>query len=107
MPTLLKRKDIILLDVQTAEEFADAHFEGAVNIPVDELRQRLGELDKSKQIYVNCYSGLRSYIACRILTANGFTCSNLSGGMRFYRVVEEGGVYDGLPRHLGGLPCDR
>lgn len=106
MSTLLKRKDITLLDVQTKEEYADAHFKGSVNIPVDELRQRLGELDKTKPIYVNCYSGLRSYIACRILTANGFTCSNLSGGMRFYRVVEEGGVYDGLPRHLCGLPCD-
>lgn len=103
MPALLKRNDIILLDVQTEGEFEEAHFEGALNIPVDELRSRMNELDRGKTVYVNCYSGLRSYIACRILSANGFECSNLSGGMRFYRVVEEGGSYDDLPRHLCGM----
>ncbi len=94
-----------LLDVQTPGEYEEAHFEGAVNIPVDELRSRLGELDKSKKVYVNCYSGLRSYIACRILTANGFDCSNLSGGIRFYRTVCEGG-YDTAARHLCGIKAD-
>lgn len=90
-----------LLDVQTAEEYAEAHFPGAVNIPVDSLRARIGELDASRPVYVNCYSGLRSYIACRILAAKGFDCSNLSGGMRFYRAVAEGSA-DGTPRHLCG-----
>ena len=93
----------ILLDVQTAGEFAEAHLKGAVNIPVDELRSRMGELDKTKKIYVNCYSGLRSYIACRMLSAEGFDCSNLSGGIRFYKVVAEGGSYDSVSRHLCGM----
>ena len=93
----------LLLDVQTAGEFAEAHLKGAVNIPVDELRSRMGELDKTKKIYVNCYSGLRSYIACRMLSAEGFDCSNLSGGIRFYKVVAEGGSYDSVSRHLCGM----
>ena len=93
----------VLLDVQTRGEYEAAHLNGAVNIPVDELRGRMNELDKSKTIYVNCYSGLRSYIACRMLTANGFQCSNLAGGIRFYKVVAEGGGYDEASRHLCGI----
>ena len=93
----------VLLDVQTRGEYEAAHLNGAVNIPVDELRGRMNELDKSKTIYVNCYSGLRSYIACRMLTANGFQCSNLAGGIRFYKVVAEGGGYDEVSRHLCGI----
>ena len=58
-----------------------------MNIPLHKLRERLGELDKSKKIYVNCFSGMRSYIACRILMGNGFDCSNLAGGWRFYQLV--------------------
>ncbi len=100
--SVAEEKDALFLDVQTAEEFAVAHLEGAVNIPVDELRSRMGELDKSKKLYVNCYSGLRSYIACRMLSAAGFDCSNLAGGIRFYKVVAEGGGYDAVPRHLCG-----
>lgn len=105
MDAIKGETSVFLLDVQTRGEFEEAHFEGAVNIPVDELRSRLGELDKSKKIYVNCYSGLRSYIACRILAANGFDCSNLSGGIRFYRTVCEGG-YDTAARHLCGIKAD-
>ena len=93
----------VLLDVQTRGEYEAAHLNGAVNIPVDELRGRMNDLDKSKTIYVNCYSGLRSYIACRMLTANGFQCSNLAGGIRFYKVVAEGGGYDEVSRHLCGI----
>ena len=103
MAAIFADKNALLLDTQTPEEFAQAHFDGAVNIPVDELRKRLPELDKSKKIYVNCYSGLRSYIACRILSAHGFDCSNLAGGMRFYKAVAEGGPYDNVPRHPCGI----
>lgn len=106
VPAISQREDAVLLDVQTPGEFAQAHLRGAVNIPVDELRARLGELDRGKTVYVNCYSGLRSYIACRILAANGFSCSNLAGGIRFYKVVAEGGGYDEAPRHLCGLGCE-
>ena len=76
-----------LLDVRTTGEFAQGHIDGFVNIPVDELRERLGELDRGKPVYVICQSGLRSYIACRILAGNGFDCYNFSGGFRFYDAV--------------------
>ena len=99
-------ENALLLDVQTRGEYEAAHLSGAVNIPVDELRGRMGELDKSKTIYVNCYSGLRSYIACRMLASNGFRCSNLAGGIRFYKVVAEGGVYDEVSRHLCGVKVE-
>ena len=106
MEKICRAENALLLDVQTREEFAAAHFEGAVNIPVDELRGRIGELDKGKKIYVNCYSGLRSYIACRMLAAKGYDCSNLAGGIRFYKVVAEGGVYDSVSRHLCGVQSE-
>ena len=78
---------VTLLDTRTVEEFAHGHIDGFYNIPVDELRERLGELDKRKLVYVICQSGLRSYIACRILAGNGFDCYNFSGGFRFYDAV--------------------
>ena len=78
---------VTLLDTRTVGEYAGGHIDGFVNIPVDELRERLGELDKGKPVYVICQSGLRSYIACRILSGNGFECYNFSGGFRFYDAV--------------------
>ena len=78
---------VTLLDTRTAQEYSRGHIDGFMNIPVDELRERLGELDKSKPVYVICQSGLRSYIACRILAGNGFDCYNFSGGFRFYDAV--------------------
>ena len=78
---------VTLLDTRTVGEYAGGHIDGFTNIPVDELRERLGELDKGKPVYVICQSGLRSYIACRILTGNGFECHNFSGGFRFYDAV--------------------
>ena len=78
---------VILLDTRTPAEYGRGHIEGAVNLPLDELRERLPELERGKPIYVNCHSGLRSYLACRILMQNGFECYNLSGGYRFYQIV--------------------
>ena len=78
---------VTLLDTRTPQEYAGGHIDGFVNIPVDELRERLGELDRGKPAYVICQSGLRSYIACRILSENGFDCYNFSGGFRFYDAV--------------------
>ena len=77
-----------LLDARTPREYSMGYAEGFVNIPVDELRSRLDELDVSKPVYVMCQSGLRSYIACRILSGKGFDCYNFAGGYRFYRTVE-------------------
>ena len=82
--SLPKDGSVTLLDTRTPLEYARGHAEGFVNIPVDDLRGRLGELDRAKPVYVMCQSGLRSYLACRILMQNGFDCYNFSGGYRFY-----------------------
>lgn len=87
MEKLPRDGSIILLDVRTKEEFEDGHIEGFINIPVDELRERLGEIEKEKPVYVICQSGLRSYIASRILEGNGYEAWNFSGGFRFYDAV--------------------
>ena len=80
----------ILLDARTVYEYKKGHIDGYINIPVDDLRGRLSELDSSKPVYVICQSGLRSYLACRILSQNGFDCYNFSGGYRFYvSVIKE------------------
>lgn len=78
---------VTLLDTRTSVEYEAGHVDGFINIPVDSLRRNLDRLDKTKSVYVMCQSGLRSYIACRILTGEGFDCFNFSGGYRFYENV--------------------
>ena len=80
---------VTLLDTRTPGEYAGGHAEGFVNIPVDELRDRLDEIPAGKPVYVMCQSGLRSYVACRILAQRGFVCYNFSGGYRLYAAVTE------------------
>lgn len=80
-------ESITLVDTRTEKEHFSGHVKGFINIPVDDLRDRLDEIDKAKPVYVMCQSGLRSYIACRILTQNGYDCYNFSGGYRFYESV--------------------
>ena len=87
IPNLPQDGSVTLLDTRTAEEYRQGHIEGFRNIPVDELRERLDELEPGKPVYVICQSGLRSYIACRILAGYGFDCYNFSGGFRFYDAV--------------------
>lgn len=87
MPKLLGDASVTLLDVRTAEEYNRGHIDGFINIPVDYLRERLGALDFGKPVYVMCQSGLRSYIAARILAGNGYDCYNFTGGFRFYDAV--------------------
>ncbi|MBQ3557730.1 MAG: FAD-dependent oxidoreductase [Oscillospiraceae bacterium] len=76
-----------LLDARTPVEYAGGHMEGFRNIPLDDLRDRLDEIEPGKPVYVTCQSGLRSYIACRILEANGHEAYNFAGGFRFYDAV--------------------
>ena len=78
---------VTILDTRTVLEVSRGKIEGFMHIPLDSLRERIGELPKDKQIYVHCHSGLRSYIACRILSGNGFDCYNLAGGWRLYESV--------------------
>lgn len=98
-----KDGSVTLLDVRTPQEVAVQGLirPDAVNIPVDELRNRMGELDPSKPVYVNCYSGLRSYLACRMLGQRGFQCSHLSGGWRFWSYVTTDRTHEAAPTH----PC--
>ncbi len=78
---------VTLLDTRTEREYSRGHIDGFKNIPIDELRERIGELELGKPVYVICQSGLRSYIATRILEGCGFEAYNFAGGFRFYDAV--------------------
>ena len=78
---------VTLLDARTADEYSQGHIDDFKNIPVDELRERLKEVEPGKPVYVICQSGLRSYIACRILNGYGYEAYNFAGGFRFYDTV--------------------
>lgn len=80
----INKDNYVLLDVRTSDEFENGHIEGAINIPIDNLRNRLNELDKGKDIILYCQVGLRGYIATRILLQNGYKVKNLSGGYKSY-----------------------
>lgn len=88
IPSLRERDDVILLDTRTPFEYMRGAADGFINIPLDDLRARLGELDKTKKIYVMCQSGLRSYLATRILIQNGFDTYNFAGGFRLYGSIK-------------------
>ena len=76
------KENVLVLDVRTEMEFDNAHIEGAINIPVDSLRERISELDTNKEVLAYCQVGLRGYIASRILSQNGFKVKNLTGGYK-------------------------
>ena len=86
-PALPRDGSVTLLDTRTVGEFRRGHIEGFQNIPVDELRERIHEITPGKPVYVICQSGLRSYIATRILEGYGFEAYNFAGGFRFYDAV--------------------
>ena len=95
--SLKKDKNNLFIDVRSEDEYQSGHIDGAINIPLDELRNHLNEIDKNKMLCINCQSALRSYIACRILSQYGFKCKHLSGGYRIYsnymndlRFIKEG-----------------
>ncbi|MBB4038056.1 MAG: CoA-disulfide reductase [Dysgonomonas mossii] len=74
-----------LLDVRTSEECSEGYIKGAMNIPLDELRSRIKEIPKEKDVLIYCAVGLRGYIASRILAQYGFSnVLNLSGGYTTY-----------------------
>lgn len=81
------KADALLLDVRSEREYAAGHIAGAINLPLDGLRQTAGQLPRDKKLYIYCHSGLRSYIACRILGQLGWECYNLSGGYHLYHTV--------------------
>ncbi|MBC2722857.1 DsrE/DsrF/DrsH-like family protein [Desulfosporosinus sp.] len=85
---LTKLKDSILLDVRTEEEYNNGHLSGSINIPLDSLRDRMGELDRNKPIIEYCQVGLRGYIADRILSQNGYNVLNITGGYKTISLQE-------------------
>lgn len=80
-------KGKVLLDVRNPGELAGGRFKNAVHIPVDALRDRVGELDPTKEYIISCHSGLRSYIGERILKQAGFKVQNLDGAFSLYKTV--------------------
>ena len=82
----------ILLDVSLETEFSAGNIKGFINIPLDDLRCRMNELDASKDIIVSCRSGQRSYMAERILKQSGFNVKNLDGAYGIYSMALPGGV---------------
>jgi len=77
----------LLLDVREPAEVEAGTIPGAISIPVDKLRQRLGDLPQGKEVLAFCQVGLRGYLACRILSQNGFACRNLTGGYKTYQAA--------------------
>lgn len=86
VPALVKA-GAFLLDVRTEKEVETGTIEGATNIPLDDLRQRLNELPQDRDILVSCQVGLRSYVGTRILRQNGFKVKNIAGGYKLYEIV--------------------
>lgn len=85
----------LLLDVRAPAEFAAGHIPGAVNLPVDDLRGRLGEVPRDRPIVAYCQVGQRGYLATRILRQSGFDAANLAGGFKSYRLRP--GAVEGVP----------
>lgn len=92
-----------LIDVRTPEEYELGSIEGAINIPLDELRDRLDEIPKDKEVYVTCQVGLRGYLSTRILTQNGFNPINLDGGFSSYSQLKLNVNKESNADSLGGL----
>lgn len=90
-----------ILDARTQGEFDRGHIEGALHIPIDELREHIDKIPRNQELHVYCQSGLRSYIACRVLKQLGFTCKNVSGGYGMYENLEKNKVMD----RQGKGPC--
>jgi len=86
----MDKEKSILLDVRSSSEFKKpGTIEGALNIPIDKLRDRIDELPKDKDIYLFCQVGLRAYLACRILNQKGYRTKNLSGGYKTFKAANE------------------
>ena len=83
----VKKHDAVLIDVRTPLEFIDGHIEGAVNLPVDDIREKISSLDKNRKYLVYCQVGLRGYLAHRILKNFGFDVINLNGGYNLWSKV--------------------
>jgi len=85
----LSGNDAFVLDVRDPDEFEKGHVKNAVHIPLNDLRSRMSELPKDKEISIHCFVGIRSYYAYRILIQNGYKVKNLSGGYETYPYIKQ------------------
>ncbi|PFA25645.1 CoA-disulfide reductase [Bacillus cereus] len=76
-----------LIDVREPNELKQGMIKGSVNIPLDELRERLNEVPLNKEVYITCQLGMRGYVAARILMEKGYTVKNVDGGFKLYGTV--------------------
>ena len=84
-----KLQNPYILDVRTKAEYELSHIDGVQHIELDTIRENLDKINKNQEIYVHCHTGLRSYIACRILKQNGFKVHNITGGYAFYQSISK------------------
>jgi rhodanese-related sulfurtransferase len=77
----------LLVDVRDADEFQTGHVPGAINLPLNQIRHRLGELPRDRELWLYCGVGQRAYYATRVLMQNGFRVKNLPGGFRTYNLI--------------------
>ena len=78
----------LLVDVRDADEFQTGHVPGAINLPLNQIRHRLGELPRDREVWLYCGVGQRAYYATRVLMQNGFRVKNLPGGFRTYNLIQ-------------------
>ena len=83
----LEKDRVFLLDVRDPSEFKEGHVEGAVNIPLNDLRQRMEEVPKDREVWTYCFVGQRSYYAARALSQYGYDIKSLSGGYKTYTLA--------------------
>jgi NADPH-dependent 2,4-dienoyl-CoA reductase/sulfur reductase-like enzyme/rhodanese-related sulfurtransferase len=83
----LVKQGTLLIDVRTEQEYGNGTIQGAVNIPLDDIRERLSEIPKNCDLIVTCQVGLRGYLAARILAQKGYSVKNLDGGYKLYKSV--------------------
>lgn len=86
---LPRNGEVFLLDARNPQEYAQGCAEGFVNISLDSIRARPSEIPHDRPVYVMCQSGLRGYLACRILTQLGYDCFNFTGGYSYYKTVHD------------------
>ncbi len=80
----------VLLDVRDPDEFEEGHIDGAINLPLNELRARLDELPRDRELWLYCRVGQRGYYATRLLLQHGFRAKNLPGGYLTYNLIKAG-----------------
>ena len=80
----LDKEPVFMLDVRDPSEYRQDHIKGAVNIPLNELRDRMGEVPKDREVWTYCFVGQRSYYASRALSQYGYNIKNLSGGFKTF-----------------------